>query len=132
MFILFLLVSALKLSLTASVPTSTTLSNEQPALKLFSRQSDSETDSCFPNGDSRDTQDIVLSCLATVFTCTWVAIHPNVPGPKDSGWAQLKRRVMTMVYAMLAPEFIAIWALRQWFGARRNVKLFNQASASLG
>ena len=34
---------------------------------------------------------IVWSCLVTIFSCTWVAVHPNVPCPKKreaSGWIE--------------------------------------------
>ncbi len=30
---------------------------------------------------TRTTSDIVTSCLATIFACTWTAIHPNIPSP---------------------------------------------------
>jgi hypothetical protein len=33
----------------------------------------------------------VWSWLATVFACTWVAVHPNLPGPRDAPWIMFKR-----------------------------------------
>ena len=74
----------------------------------------------------RDTSSIVVSCLATVFACTWTAIHPNIPSPKDSGWAIFKRRIFTTIYALLAPEAITAWAMRQHFAAKRIAREYNK------
>ncbi|KAF8188086.1 hypothetical protein BJ912DRAFT_851352, partial [Pholiota molesta] len=62
---------------------------------------------------SRTLNDIILSCCATIVACTWSAVHPNNPSPTDCWWTGFKRRVVIMVYALLAPEAIAAWALRQ-------------------
>ncbi|KAF8169526.1 hypothetical protein BJ912DRAFT_999464 [Pholiota molesta] len=32
----------------------------------------------------RDISDIIISCFATIFACTWSAVHPNIPSPWDS------------------------------------------------
>ncbi|KAF8961086.1 hypothetical protein BDZ97DRAFT_1921611 [Flammula alnicola] len=76
--------------------------------------------------NSRTVWDIFWSCVATIFACTWSAVHPNVPGPRDSGWTCFKRRVVTMFYAMIAPEFMAWWAMRQYFGARKIMRDYNE------
>ncbi len=76
--------------------------------------------------DARTTSDIVLSCLATIFACTWTAVHPNIPSPADSRWDVLKRRIVTTTYALLAPEFITFWALRQYIGAKKIEKEYNK------
>lgn len=73
---------------------------------------------------------IVWSCLLTIFACTWTAVHPNIPGPADSGWARLKRRIVVMIYAMIAPEMIATWAMRQYFGARLIMNDYNNTFAT--
>ncbi len=74
----------------------------------------------------RTIQDIVWSCLATIFACTWVAVHPNVPNVQDSGWIKLRQKVLVMVYAFLTPEFIITWATRQRRGAAQNMKKYNE------
>ncbi len=74
----------------------------------------------------RDTSSIVVSCLATVFACTWTAIHPNIPSPKDSGWVIFTRRVYTTTYALLAPEAITSWAMWQHFAAKRIAREYNR------
>lgn len=62
---------------------------------------------------------ILWNCLATIFTCTWVSVHPNIPGPHDSEWKVMKRRAGLMIWAILAPEIVICWAIRQWIGARQ-------------
>ncbi|KAF9474069.1 hypothetical protein BDN70DRAFT_816329, partial [Pholiota conissans] len=61
----------------------------------------------------RTVNDIIISCFATIFACTWSAIHPNIPAPTDCWWTRFKRQVTTMMYALLAPELITFWALKQ-------------------
>ena len=29
---------------------------------------------------------IIWSCLVTIFSCTWVAAYPNIPGPNAKWW----------------------------------------------
>jgi hypothetical protein len=69
--------------------------------------------------DFRTRSSIVWTCLATVLSCTWVSIHPNIPGP-DEGWLKVAlRRVHLMLCALSAPELIIAWAMRQRIVARR-------------
>ena len=72
--------------------------------------------------DTRSIYNILWSCLSTIFACTWITIHPNIPAPGDSQWAVLRRRLATMGYFLLAPEFVIYWAARQHFGARNLTK----------
>ncbi|KAJ7364190.1 hypothetical protein DFH08DRAFT_910459 [Mycena albidolilacea] len=58
--------------------------------------------------------DIVWGCLATIFACTWVSVHPNVPPPRRSWLALLWRRLKMMLIAVLAPELIVAFAARQF------------------
>ncbi|KAG2018340.1 hypothetical protein CC2G_007776 [Coprinopsis cinerea AmutBmut pab1-1] len=62
--------------------------------------------------------DIVWSCLVTVFACTWLSVHPNVSG-LDASWRQrIQQRIYLMLWGIAAPEFLVIFAYRQWAGAR--------------
>ena len=72
--------------------------------------------------DSRSIYDILWSCLSTIFACTWITIHPNIPAPGDSQWAVLRRRLAIMGYFLLTPEFVIYWAARQHFGAGNLTK----------
>ena len=66
----------------------------------------------------RSVWSIVWSCLTTIILCTWVAMHPNVPSQGEGIFAQLARRIKLMGVALLCPEFIIMWAIRQWLVAR--------------
>ena len=78
---------------------------------------------------------IVWSCLATIFSCTWVAVHPNIPCPKKreaNSWIErclwnpllsfAEHRLPLFVCALLVPEYILAWAIRQFLGARKIAK----------
>ncbi|KAK0436660.1 uncharacterized protein EV420DRAFT_235105 [Desarmillaria tabescens] len=74
---------------------------------------------CDPN--TRTVWSILWSCTATIFACTWVSVHPNVPGPKliAHGWfVRGMQRLKLMLLAIFCPEAMIIWAFRQWFVAR--------------
>jgi len=68
--------------------------------------------------DDRSVWSIVWSCLATLFACSWVAVHPNVPRATDSEALIFGRRLATMGYMLLAPELIIFWAAKQHFSAK--------------
>jgi hypothetical protein len=71
---------------------------------------------------SRSIYSVLWSCLSTIFTCTWIAVHPNIPGPGDSQWAILRRRVAIMGYVLLVPEMVIYWAWRQHNAASNFAK----------
>ncbi|PBK69084.1 hypothetical protein ARMSODRAFT_174945 [Armillaria solidipes] len=75
-----------------------------------------------PSDSQRTVFNILWSSLATIFACVWIAIHPNVPGPKlmEQGWffTSVLRRTELMIVTVFAPEVITIWAFRQFFVAR--------------
>ncbi|KDQ49518.1 hypothetical protein JAAARDRAFT_42852 [Jaapia argillacea MUCL 33604] len=67
---------------------------------------------------------IISSSLTTVFSCTWVATHPNVPGPKETSFEITLRRIRIMVMALITPELVIVWAMRQWFVAGRIARKY--------
>ncbi|KDQ58857.1 hypothetical protein JAAARDRAFT_715045 [Jaapia argillacea MUCL 33604] len=77
---------------------------------------------CIDINNCRTLWSIVHGCLATVFTCTWVAIHPNLPGPDESTFQIYFRRLGIMIMAIFAPELLFLCALKQWVVARRVAK----------
>lgn len=120
--LLFLLLTALASSHSAPTgltPISPVEVDPSPGLSILSRQ----TQQC---SSSRTINHILWSCLTIIFACTWVAIHPNLPGPKDSAFQRLRRQVITMLSAVLAPELLAFWALRQRLVATRFQEEFNR------
>ena len=82
------------------------------------------TPACICPPDQRTIWDILWSCLATIFACSWVSVHPNIPAPNESSWRIFLRRLELMFWAVVSPEMIITWALRQWSGARRLEKLY--------
>ncbi|KAH9952477.1 hypothetical protein BC827DRAFT_1380301 [Russula dissimulans] len=76
-----------------------------------------QTPSCNDPNNSRSLWDIIRSCALTILLCTWVSVHPNIPGP-DEGWPRVTmRRVGLMLATLVVPEAIIAWALRQRFAA---------------
>ncbi|KAJ7038362.1 hypothetical protein C8F04DRAFT_359624 [Mycena alexandri] len=74
--------------------------------------------------NSRALFDIIWGCLATVFACTWVAVHQNVP-PPDLGWLSLQlRKLKMMLFTVVAPELVVCLAARQFFDARSIAQKF--------
>ena len=71
-----------------------------------------------PRSNQRSTWDIVWSCFATIFACSWVSVHPNVPGKEENGLLIAIHRVKSMFWALIAPELVIIWAARQYFCAK--------------
>ncbi|KAJ7469584.1 hypothetical protein FB451DRAFT_1091624 [Mycena latifolia] len=69
---------------------------------------------------------LLWSCLTTIFACTWVSVHPNLPrpGPTQRWLNPNWRRIRMMVIAIIAPELIVFCAARQFFFARAFSKEF--------
>lgn len=80
---------------------------------------------CTITTNARSLYDILRSCAATTFACTWVSMHRNVPSPGKSKGRLLLERVLLCSYAVVAPECVTIWAYRQYLGAARHVREYN-------
>ncbi|KAF5371524.1 hypothetical protein D9757_010367 [Collybiopsis confluens] len=85
----------------------------------------SSSNSCPPSDpdSGRTVLGILWTCLSVLFACTWVSVHPNVPGPNEGStvnrlWAKTK----LMIIALIAPELVLMWAVRQWYAARELTK----------
>jgi hypothetical protein len=72
----------------------------------------------------RDLLNIIWSCFVTIFACTWTSVHPNIPALDDSFLLVISRRLSCMVWVVLAPEVVILWAIRQWYYARKFGKFF--------
>ncbi|KAF7333361.1 hypothetical protein MVEN_02351500 [Mycena venus] len=96
-------------------------------VNLFSRSSSvsgnslaarDEAASCDDINSCRTVFGIISGCLATIFACTWVSVHPNVPPPGLGNLALSWRRFCMMLVAVIAPELMAGFAARQFLDAR--------------
>jgi hypothetical protein len=106
MLLLLILVHLLSRNGSAAPAPHTTLNNR------------TSSDSCDDINNCRNLFDLVWGGLATIFTCTWVSVHPNVPAPNQSRLALFWRRLKMMLIAVIAPELMAGFAARQFFAAR--------------
>ena len=70
---------------------------------------------CTDLSHCRTIWDIIWSCLTTVFLCTWVSVHPNVPCPKKQNpvVSFAEHRIPLFICALLVPEYVLGWAIRQ-------------------
>jgi hypothetical protein len=87
---------------------------------------------CADQDSRRSIWSIFWSCLSTIFLCTWVAVHPNIafrPEKANAGWRErwiwdpLRHfwlyKLPLFVWALLVPEFILLWSVRQFVAAGR-------------
>ncbi|KAJ7752862.1 hypothetical protein B0H16DRAFT_1690887 [Mycena metata] len=91
---------------------------------LLSRAATEASCDCTINS-CRTLFDIVWGCLATIFACTWVALHQNVPDPDLGHFALLMRKLRMMLVTIIAPEVIVGFAARQFVSARWISKEFD-------
>ena len=90
-----------------------------------------ESNSCTDLTHCRSTWNITWSCIVTIFSCTWVAIHPNMPCPKKregkncfQRWIRnpllsfAEHRLPLFLCALLVPEYVLAWAIKQNLRAR--------------
>ncbi|KAJ7077740.1 hypothetical protein C8R44DRAFT_755073 [Mycena epipterygia] len=98
------------------------LSKSSTLAERHSLDSRASVDSCDDINSCRRPFDIVWGCLTTIFACTWVSVHPNVPPPDQSRLALFWRRLKLMLIAVIAPELMVGFAARQLWAARRFSK----------
>ncbi|KAK0432179.1 hypothetical protein EV421DRAFT_2089518 [Armillaria borealis] len=90
--------------------------------RAFGAQTSPDDDKDVPAciGDQRTVLSIIWSCLATIFACTWLAVHPNVPGRNITTKGAIScaiERAKIMAITILAPEVIVSWAAEQFIVA---------------
>ena len=94
-----------------------------------------ESNHCTDLTHCRAVYNIIWSCLITIFSCTWVAIHPNIPCLKRreaNSWVEryirnpllsfAEHRLPLFICALLVPEYVLAWAIRQFLSAREIAK----------
>lgn len=69
----------------------------------------------------RGTWSILWSCLATMFICTWSALHLDVP-KKHGRWYLIFRKIGWMLIAATAPEIVLYKSADNFFEARDLLK----------
>jgi hypothetical protein len=93
-----------------------------------------ENSTCNDIHNCRTLLGIIWSCLSTIFLCTWVAIHPNIPATEDTEtmgfWERRKyslyqaftTKLPLFLCALFVPEYILAWAIRQRMVAGKIAK----------
>jgi hypothetical protein len=79
---------------------------------------------CSQGNTSRAVIEIIWSCFITILSCTWVSMHTNIPHPDATDSHVWRDRLYFTIGALVAPEIIVLWAMRQWIGARLLSKEF--------
>ncbi|KAF7370044.1 hypothetical protein MSAN_00634400 [Mycena sanguinolenta] len=87
--------------------------NSRAASLLYPLDTRTTTNSCDDINSCRTLFSVLWGCLATVFACTWVSVHPNVPPPNQSALQLFLRKLMMMLVAIIAPEIMVGFAFRQ-------------------
>ncbi|SRR5260221_8975847 len=75
----------------------------------------------------RTMWNIIWSCVVTIFSCTWVAIHPNIPYLDEKWYKAVLRRLGIMLTALIIPELIVLWSIQQWNVAGKLEKKYSGA-----
>ena len=71
--------------------------------------------------NQRGTIDIIWGCVATLAICCWVMLHLNVPAKTDTFCTVFVRKLRWLMFAILSPELVMLFACGQWASARRSV-----------
>jgi hypothetical protein len=87
-----------------------TMFSERAILAVNSSLNLNSTMICDDALNCRTLPNIIFSCASTIFLCTWVALHPNVPKDPYEAWSSFWQRVGLMLAALVAPEAILTWA----------------------
>lgn len=83
---------------------------------------------CIDITHCRTIWNIIWSSLATIFACAWVSVHRKIPDPQSDGITVTLERVKITIWALLVPEYIIAWAIRQWIAAHQISKEFENLS----
>ncbi|KAI3621013.1 hypothetical protein WG66_014579 [Moniliophthora roreri] len=85
-----------------------------------------DTSTCDDIDKCRTIADILWNCYSVVLLCTWVAVHPDVPSVKDHLTVVLMKYGIIVFMAIVAPELIILWALRQWVSCRKIAQKYKE------
>lgn len=75
---------------------------------------------------------ILWSCFATTFACTWVSVHPNIPYFRESKSSTMCWRLYFTFLSLIAPEIMILWAFKQLQGALVIMSTVNKSLEAKG
>jgi hypothetical protein len=70
---------------------------------------------------SPESRSLLTSCITLILSVVALAIRPNMPAPNESTVSRLWRHAKLVVLGVLAPEFLAYYAVMQRLYAERIV-----------
>ncbi|MCJ1315190.1 hypothetical protein MMC15_000506 [Xylographa vitiligo] len=79
-----------------------------------------------PQPEGRGTLSVLLSCLTTIFLCSWSILCLNIPEPGLSRWGFLKYKLRWQLFAIVFPEVVTSMAAEQWESANQSVIEFRR------
>ncbi|KZP06522.1 hypothetical protein FIBSPDRAFT_1053492 [Athelia psychrophila] len=130
MSLAFLLVSLSLLQTCVAPAISDATTNPSSSIldtSLSLNSSNSTPDTCNELDKCRSLVGIVTSCLATIFACVWVAVHPNIPGPNQSWASRQFESFKVIMVTLVVPEWVLAWAVRQFLQARKYSEILERA-----
>ncbi|TFK61781.1 hypothetical protein BDN72DRAFT_429304 [Pluteus cervinus] len=125
MLFVLLIASAYK-AYAAPTPLGLEVFSSTPLSLVFGR---SAPCNCGPQ--DRTLNDIVRSCVLTIFACVYTALHPNIPDPEEKILQKIRRQLKMSFYMLIAPEAVIWWAMRQWYGACWIATVVNEIEPEL-
>ncbi|KZP33981.1 hypothetical protein FIBSPDRAFT_720262 [Athelia psychrophila] len=93
--------------------------------------SSSTSDVCDNLDNCRGLVSIITSCLATIFACVWAAVHPNLPGPKQTWMSRQFESFKIIVVTLLVPEWVLAWGMRQSLQAHHYTHILRREAAEV-
>lgn len=79
-----------------------------------------------PQPEGRGTLNILLSCITTIFLCSWTVLCLNIPEPTRGRWGFLKYKLRWQLFAIIFPEVVTGMAAEQWESANQSVQEFRR------
>jgi hypothetical protein len=79
--------------------------------------------------DERGTINIVWSCIATIFLCSWSVLFLNIP-TKPGLRTFLTTKLSWVAFTIFFPEVLAAFAQQQWILASQSVSDFSRLGYS--
>jgi len=78
----------------------------------------SDSPACNDIHKCRTQWSIIYSCLATIFACTWVSFHPDIPDRTHTQWRIRVTRVLSVFVSFLVPELTVAKAASEYWKVR--------------
>lgn len=79
-----------------------------------------------PQTKSRGTLSILISCITTIFLCSWSVLCLNIPETGRTRWGFLKYKLRWQLFAIFFPEVVTSMAAEQWESANQSVQEFTR------